>query len=126
MAINLARKVGYSEVPWVPLSHYLIWAYTVLTLFVMFLRPDFLNLTICLVGSYILDNESVRSKGKFRVLVLAIFLSLIYDFIWFFIKTSEYYSDEKSNDGSNEAGLRKFSLVFSYASFILRVSYSVS
>jgi hypothetical protein len=117
----MAKKVGYNEVPWIPLTHYLIWAYTVLTIFVMFLRPDFLNLTICLVGSYILDNENLRTKGKFRVLVLAIFISLIYDFIWFYIKTSEYAADDKAGDGSNEAGLRKFSLVFSYASFILRV-----
>ena len=88
----------------------------------MFLRPDFLNLTICLVGSYILDNESVRTKGKFRVLVLAIFISLIYDLIWFYMKTSEYYADDKEGDGSNEAGLRKFALLVSYASFILRVT----
>jgi hypothetical protein len=121
----MARKVGYNEVPWIPLTHYLIWAYTVLTIFVMFLRPDFLNLTICLVGSYILDNENLRTKGKFRVLVLAIFISLIYDFIWFYIKTSEYAADDKAGDGSNEAGLRKFSLVFSYASFILRVRYFI-
>ena len=88
----------------------------------MFLRPDFLNLTICLAGSYILDHEHVRTKGKFRVLVLAIVISLIFDLLWFFLKTSEYSADDKQNDGSAEAGLRKFSLVVSYASFILRVS----
>ena len=89
----------------------------------MFLRPDFLNLTICLAGSYILDHEQVRTKGKFRVLVLAIFISLLFDLLWFLIKTSEYSAGDKQNDGSAEAGLRKFSLVVSYASFILRVSY---
>ena len=88
----------------------------------MFLRPDFLNLTICLAGSYILDHEQVRTKGKFRVLVLAIFISLFFDLLWFLIKTSEYTAGDKQNDGSAEAGLRKFSLVVSYASFILRVS----
>ena len=88
----------------------------------MFLRPDFLNLTICLAGSYILDHEQVRTKGKFRVLVLAIFLSLLFDLLWFLIKTSEYSAGDKQSDGSAEAGLRKFSLVVSYASFILRVS----
>lgn len=81
-----------------------------------------MNLTISLVGSYILDNESVRTKGKFRVLVLAIFISFIYDLIWFYMKTSEYYADDKEGDGSNEAGLRKFALLVSYASFILRVT----
>ena len=104
------------------ITHYLIWSYTFLTVLVMFLRPDFLSLTICLAGSYILDHEHVRTKGKFRVIVLAIVISLIYDLLWFYIKTSEYSADAKQNDGSAEAGLRKFSLVVSYASFILRVS----
>ena len=66
-------------------------------------------------------NTAVISKGKFRVLVLGIFLSIIYDLLWFYLKHSEYAQGEQSNDGSAELGLRKFSLVMSYSSFFLKV-----
>jgi len=89
-----------------------------LTLFVMFLRPDFLNLTICLTALFMLNNTSLITKGKFKVLVLAVFVSLIYDIVWFYIKHAEYAN---GIDGSNEIGIRKFSLLMSYASFLLRV-----
>jgi len=88
----------------------------------MFLRPDFLNLTICLTAFFMLDHQSILTKNKFRVLVLALLLSIIYDLVWVFTKTSEYTSSNDSTDGSAETGLRKFSLLMSYASFILRVS----
>jgi hypothetical protein len=65
-----------------------------------------------------LNNLDTITKGKFRVLVLGVFLSLIYDMVWFYMKHSEYSND---TDGSNETGLRKFSLIMSYASFLLRV-----
>jgi hypothetical protein len=88
----------------------------------MFLRPDFLNLTICAVGLYMMFNIDLISKGKFRALVLGILLSLVYDFAWFQLKHSEYAPTGDQNDGSTEMALRKFSLTISYASFIFRVS----
>lgn len=30
------------------------------------------------------------TKGKFRILVLGVFISLIYDLLWFYMKHSEY------------------------------------
>lgn len=41
----------------------------------MFLRPDFLNLTVCICGVYIMFNIEIVSKGKFRALVLGVVLS---------------------------------------------------
>jgi hypothetical protein len=90
----------------------------------MFLRPDFLNLTICAVGLYMMFNIDLISKGKFRALVLGILLSLVYDFAWFQLKHSEYVPTGDQNDGSTEMALRKFSLTISYASFIFRVRKS--
>jgi hypothetical protein len=86
----------------------------------MFLRPDFLNLTISLVGIYMMFNIDTVSKGKFRMLVIGVILSLLYDLVWFYLKHGEYSQDDK--DGSTEATVRKFSLMMSYASFIFRVS----
>lgn len=87
-------------------------------MFVMFLRPDFLNLTICLTALFMLNNTAMITKGKFKVLVLAVFISLVYDIIWFYMKHAEYAD---GSDGSAEIGIRKFSLLMSYASFLLRV-----
>lgn len=105
--------------PWFQLTVQLIYIYTVLTLFVLFLRPDFLNLTICLTALFMLNNTSVITQGKFKVLVLAVFVSIVYDIVWFYLKHSEYTS---GTDGSAEIGIRKFSLLMSYASFLLRVT----
>ena len=87
----------------------------------MFFRPDFLSLTICVVGLFLISQTDQITKGKFRVLVLMIFISIIYDTIWLFIKHSEYAAEEKTNDGNSEAGIRRFALTMSYASFFLRV-----
>lgn len=56
----------------------------------------------------------------FRVLVAAIILSLIYDLIWFFLKHGEFSSENKA-EGGMEDNLRRFVLMLSYISFILRV-----
>ena len=93
----------------------------------MFLRPDFLNLTICLVGVYMMFNTERITKNKFRMLFFGVVLSIVYDLIWFNVKHQEYAPDESpksaagASDGSTEADLRKFSLTMSYASFIFRV-----
>lgn len=122
VALTFAKKAGYNEVPWFKLTWWLLGLYTVLTIFVMFMRPDFLNMTICIVALYMMFNTDLITKNKFRVLVLGIVLSLVYDLFWFIMKHSEY-SEEKKNDGSGESGVRKFSLFMSYASFILRVTH---
>ena len=122
MAVNIARRVGYDSGPWFQLTWWVLWIYTLLTLLVMFLRPDFLNLTVCIIGIYMMFSIDTISKGKFRMLVLGVLISIFYDLAWFFLKHSEYVADDKINDGSAETTIRKFSLTISYASFFFRVS----
>jgi hypothetical protein len=120
VAETVARKMGYSSVPWFKLTWVLLWMYAGLTNLVLFYRQDFINLTVCVVALYMMFNTERITRGRFRMLVLGIILSLIYDLVWFYLKHHEY-SDEKSDTGS-EKNLKKFSLMMSYASFILRVS----
>ncbi len=40
--------------PWFTLTRYMLYIYTVLTILVMFYRPDFINLTVCIVALYML------------------------------------------------------------------------
>jgi hypothetical protein len=118
---RFARRAGYDSVPWFSLTWGLLWLYTVLTCFVMMNRPDFFNLTICTVGLYMMFHTERITKLRFKLLVFAIFITLIYDLIWFILKHTEY-SEEPKADASNEINVRRFSLMMSYASFILRVS----
>lgn len=87
----------------------------------MFLRPDFFNLTICTTALYMLFNTERITKLRFKMLTYGIFITIIYDLIWFFIKHGEY-SEEPKTDGSGEVRIRRFSLMMSYASFLLRVN----
>jgi hypothetical protein len=116
-----AQRAGYESVPWFRLTWIILWIYTVLTVFVLFHRPDFINLTICVVALYMMFNTDRLNRQTFRGLVLSIFMSLIYDLIWFVLKHAEYTQDLK-HDGGMEKGLRNFSLTMSYLSFIVRVS----
>jgi len=50
-----------------------------------------------------LNNTSTISQGKFKVLVLAVFVSIVYDVVWFYLKHSEYTSE---TDGSAEIGIK--------------------
>jgi hypothetical protein len=90
----------------------------------MLKREDFLNLTICTSALFMMFNTDRISRGLFRILVLGIFISLIFDLTWFFIKHSEFAEDQKV-DGGMETNLRKIVLMLSYASFLLRVIYFI-
>jgi len=85
---------------------------------VLFFRTDFLNLTICTTAIYMLNNTDRIKRWSFRVLVFGIFLSLVYDLLWFYLQ-------EQSNDaadGGVQHRVRSFSLSISYLSFFFRVS----
>lgn len=120
VANTFAKKAGYTTVPWFMLTWWLLWLYTGVTCLVMFLRPDFLNLTICTTALYMMFNTDRITKGRFRMLVLGILISIIYDLFWFYMKHAEYTAEPKV-DGGGEVRIRKFSLMMSYASFLLRV-----
>lgn len=118
-------KYGYDSVPWFALTWWVLWIYTLLTLLVMFLRPDFLNLTICIIGLYMMFNTDRITKNKFRMLVFGVFLSIIYDLVWFIVKHQEYAPDVSAageTTSAVEAGVKKFSLMMAYTSFFFRVS----
>ncbi len=77
-----------------------------------------MNLTVCTTAIYMLSNTDKIKKWTFRGLVFGIFISLIYDLLWFFFQ-------EQSNDledGGVQKSVRNFSLTISYLSFFFRVS----
>jgi hypothetical protein len=64
-----------------------------------------------------ITNTDLIKKWTFRVLVLGIFMSLLYDLFFFMIQD---YSSE-TTDGGMEKGIRNFSLSLAYFSFFFRV-----
>jgi hypothetical protein len=77
-----------------------------------------LNLTVCTAAIYILSNTNRIKKWTFRVLVLGIFLSLIYDLIWFLL-----FNDINNDleDGGVTRSVRTFSLLVAYLQFFFKV-----
>jgi hypothetical protein len=80
---NIAQKLGFSYVPWFTLTKIVLGIYTGLTCFVLFFRTDFINLTVCTSAIYMILNTDRIQKWTFRILVLGIFISLLYDLVFF-------------------------------------------
>jgi cell division protein FtsW (lipid II flippase) len=88
IAVQIAKKYGYDNVPWFKLTWYVLWAYTFLTVLVMFCRPDFINMTVCICAIFMMFNTNTITKGKFRALVLGIVFTLVVDIFWFIMNHS--------------------------------------
>ncbi len=106
--------------PWFTLTWVVLWIYTGLTVLIMFKREDFINMTVCTTGLYMMFNTDSITRFRFRLLVAGIILSLFVDLFWFAMKHQEY-STEQQSDGGLETGIRKTVLILSYISFIFRV-----
>lgn len=103
--------------PWFTLTKIVLGIYTTLTCFVLFFRPDFINLTVCTSAIYMILNTEKIKRWTFRALVFGIFISLLIDLFWFMLQD---YSNE-SSDGGVERAVKNFSLTVSYFSFFFRV-----
>jgi hypothetical protein len=65
-------------------------------------------------------NLNRVTQNTFRLLVVGILVSIIYDLFWFSIKSDEYLKDGKQDAGL-ERTVKMFSLYMSYFSFFLRL-----
>jgi cell division protein FtsW (lipid II flippase) len=109
--------------PWLRVTWVLLWLYTLITVLVLFFRPDFINLTVCVIALFMMFNTDRITRFRFRLLVLGIFITLLYDPFWFYMKFKSYSEDNPKDSRSNEINIRRFSLLMSIASYILRVNY---
>lgn len=120
VTVTIAKSMGIQTIPWFKFTYYLTCIYAACTVLVMFYRSDFFNMNICVVALYMLLNNERITHYTFRMLVFAVFISLIYDLIWFAMKASEY-STESKNDSGMEKNVKRFSLYMSYISFFIRL-----
>ena len=55
---SIAEKFGMKTIPWLKFTYYLTLLYSMITIFVLFQRADFFNLTICVMALYVLMNTN--------------------------------------------------------------------
>lgn len=120
ISTQVASRIGLREIPWFKLTIILTALYALTTILCMFQRLDFLNVPICLVACYLMYNLHNVKQNTFRWLTLAVFLSLVYDLVWFFFKNPE--TSEKS--GIN-LGYGRFALFMTYLSFFVRLAMAM-
>jgi len=104
----MASKMGLRDTQWGRLAIIMFALWCLCTCFVCFQKPDFLNLTIGVVGLFLLlDPQSIK-QSYLRLLTLALPFSMPYDIIWLIQKTTEYWNDD------TEGGLAQVILMMVY------------
>lgn len=86
------------EVPWLQVTQVVLLIYFVLISLSSLLRPDFLSLTACTIGIYATENPQNIKRSLFRMLVIFVLMTFVYDFVFlFFIHNSD--ADDAENAG---------------------------
>jgi hypothetical protein len=70
------------------------------------------------IAIYLLFTIKETERNTFRYLVLGLFLSIIYDLLWFAIKLNDATSPDAAGVEKN---LRSFSWLMAYLGFFLRL-----
>lgn len=87
-------------------------------MFAMFYRPDFMSMTAISIAAYIVINPAGSKRSDFRLLVVFLFVSFVYDLIFLvFLHDSEADDALDSNMAIN---VRRFAYFFSWLSFAFR------
>ena len=82
-------------------------------------RKDFVTITVCAVGFYMLSYPQGVRRSQFRLLVLLIILSLGQDVFWLLLNDD---INDDSEDGGLEKNVKSFSRTMSWISLFWRVS----
>ena len=104
--------------PWELVTQVTLGIYLMLTCFAMFLRPDFMSLTVCCLGIYSVENPENITRALFRYLVVFSAISFVYDLAYLvFIHSSEAIDAEF---GDMQTGVSRFAYFFFWISLAFR------
>lgn len=73
-------------IKWAKCTYILTVIYTLLVMVASLARADSMNVTVCTLALYFLTNTNDVKNKHFRLLVLALALSLVYDLIYLVMK----------------------------------------
>ena len=104
----VVAKMGFRDTQWGRLAIIMFAIWCVSICFVCFYKADFLNLTIGVVGLYLLLDPQTIKFSYLRLLIFALPLSMIYDVVWLVQKTREYWIE------TEEGGIAQVILGFVY------------
>jgi hypothetical protein len=98
--------------------------YTLITCLVSFYKADFINLTVCIMAIYLLVNAEAGLAGTFRILVLMLIISLVYDILWFTMRNSNTSDPNDPEMKSLEVTIIAFSYWMAVISFFFKIVMS--
>ena len=119
---SLASKAGVTEIPWAQATMVVLAVYLILTIFSLFYRADFLSLTICTIGIYIIDNPRDIERQTFRYLVAGIAVTWLYDILFFMLRSP---AQENKLSGHTEGTVIYFSFTCAWISFFWRIIVAI-
>ena len=79
-------------------------------------------MTVCTLGFYFLSYPEHVRRSQFRMLVLLIVVSLVYDLLWLLVNRDV---EDDEDDGGRERKIKQFSRNLSYVSFVWRVLLAI-
>lgn len=106
--------------PWVVVLVIALFVYAFFALLVCFWRPDFVDLTVCSIGFYIMIFILRTSRPLLRAFLFILVLSLLYDIGFIIICFSSWWGDEPYDSGM-EHSLRRFSIIMSFILIIVKL-----
>lgn len=106
--------MGMKDTRWARLTIIMYGIFALGTSFICFQKPDFLNLTLAICGLFILLDPQHIKTSYLRLLVLAIPISQLYDLLWLFHKSSEYWNNK------TEGGMMQLILLTVYFMFFYK------
>ena len=81
---NFVKRLGYRKTQWIPCIRVLLLVQFILNVMSCYARPDFITqLVIVMTLFYTSEFSNINGK-KFRLLPVAILLSMVYDYVWLF------------------------------------------
>ena len=83
---NFIAKRGLRPIKWARCTFILTIIFTVMVIISSMARTDSMNVTVCALGIYLLMNTREVKKQSFRMLVVGLCMSLVYDLVWQFMK----------------------------------------
>lgn len=113
------RRLGFQQTPWLQCTKVMMMVVFVLNAFAGYARPDFLTQITCVLAVYMLQDSDNIDRTKFRMLPVAVFLSIIYDII-FLVFLQNIAMEAYRVEGGMESSVKMFALYLSYVTLIFK------
>ena len=120
-ATRVSERFGYRFIPWLAVSYVAVCVQLFLSILTQYQRKDFMTVTACALALMLLTMPNIARRKEFRMVVLLIFMSIVYDVLWFMINNDA----DDDDDGGVEKGVKRFARNISYISFVWKVSKSI-